>query len=77
MDAGKNYGACAVCDGTISLHINVARPMNHKFTPKHSDAKPESHEISVVTEYAYFETCDHGLSVCQQIMDWLDADEVK
>ena len=42
MDTGKNYGACVVCGGTISLHINVARPLNHKFTPKHSDARKVS-----------------------------------
>ena len=74
MDAGKNYGACAVCGGTISLHINVARPMNHKFTPKHSDAGSESHEVSVVTEYPYFERRDHGLSIGQEIMEWLEAE---
>lgn len=31
MDAGKTYGRCTVCNGTMSVHINVGRPLDHAF----------------------------------------------
>ncbi len=32
MDNGSNYGYCTVCGGTMSVHINVSKPLDHKFS---------------------------------------------
>jgi len=31
MDSGKHYGLCTICGGTMSVHINVSKPVDHKF----------------------------------------------
>jgi hypothetical protein len=31
MDGGKSYGKCQICGGTMSVHINVDKPLDHKF----------------------------------------------
>lgn len=43
MDGGKRYGLCATCNGTMSVHINVSRPADHKFT-KRQVAQPRFDE---------------------------------
>jgi len=33
MDGAGNYGIC-VCSGTMSAHLNVSKPLAHRFTAK-------------------------------------------
>lgn len=33
MDIGKKYGLCEFCGETMSIHINVNKPLEHKFQP--------------------------------------------
>ena len=43
MDSGKLYGLCTICGKTMSVHINVSRPLDHKIGPP---AKPGLGEIA-------------------------------
>ena len=40
MDGGRNYGKCRVCNGTMSVHINVSKPLDHSF--EHEDTMREA-----------------------------------
>jgi len=31
MENNKSPGYCKICGGTMSVHINVGKPLNHKF----------------------------------------------
>lgn len=31
MDGAVKYGKCGICGGTLSLHINVSKPLDHKW----------------------------------------------
>ena len=31
MDGSKSHGKCTICGGNMSIHINVSKPLDHKF----------------------------------------------
>ncbi len=31
MDNKPNNGKCIICGGTLSIHINVSKPLDHHF----------------------------------------------